>query len=102
MKFERLLARRYIFSQKRHTLLTICSIAIAAAFMAMVFTCFTTVSKCSRAVTYDKTPYHVIIYEITTEQASELAKESMIESIKLKPIPNDIQRRSSARIMLKD
>lgn len=101
MKFEQLLARRYIFSQKRHTLLTICSIAIAAAFMAMVFTCFTTVSKCSRAVTFDKTPYHVLIYEITTEQASELAKESMIESIKLKPIPNDIQRRSSARIMLK-
>ena len=101
MKFEKLLAKRYIFSQKRHSMLTICSITIAAAFMAMIFTCFNTAVKCARAVTYDKNPYHVMIYEITTDQAEQLYSDPMIESIKLKPIPHDIQNRSSARIMLK-
>ena len=54
MKFESLLARRYIFSQKRHSLLTICSIMIAVALMTMLFSTFTTALGITRDLLYDQ------------------------------------------------
>lgn len=40
--FEGMLAREYISAQKRHSALTICSIAIALALITMLFSMFST------------------------------------------------------------
>ena len=69
MKFESLLARRYIFSQKRHSLLTICSIVIAVALMTMIFTSYTTLKSIQRASHYDSKPYHMEFHDLTETQA---------------------------------
>ena len=70
MKFESLLARKYIYSQKRHSLLTICSIVIAVALMTMIFTSYTTLTSIQRASHYDKMPYHMYFGDLTAEQAN--------------------------------
>ncbi len=83
MGFQRLLAGRYIFSQKRHSILTICSIAAALTLMTMLFTGFSTILGCLRANAYDKAPYHYMLYAVTKEQGDILKKCDGIESCSL-------------------
>lgn len=54
MTFESLLSRRYIFAQKRHSLLTISSIAVAVTLMTFLFCAFTTYINCIEK----GAPYH--------------------------------------------
>ena len=67
--FERLMARRYITEQKRHSVLTICSIAAALSLMTLLFTCLSTGLKIARDVSFDKQPSHLAIVGLTDEQA---------------------------------
>lgn len=83
MQFQKLLASRYIFAQKRHTILTICSIAAALTLMTMLFTGFSTILSCLRANAYDKAPYHYMLYSVTKEQGDILKKCDGIESCTL-------------------
>jgi len=46
MTFETLLAKRYIFAQKRHSLLTLSSIVVAVTLMTFLFCAFTTYLNC--------------------------------------------------------
>ncbi|MCH5194679.1 MAG: ABC transporter permease [Oscillospiraceae bacterium] len=69
--FETLLAKRYIFSQKRHSVLTICSIAIALALMTMLFTSLSTVIGCLRDIAYDNGHYHLKISISDSEEEAE-------------------------------
>lgn len=72
--FESLLARRYIFSQKRHTILTICSIAISLALITMLFTGFSTGVKCWRNAVYEREgAYHVSV-PVSEEEAKAVAE----------------------------
>ncbi|MBO4877788.1 MAG: ABC transporter permease [Ruminococcus sp.] len=65
MTFESLLSRRYIFAQKRHSLLTISSIAVAVTLMTFLFCAFTTYINCiSKGA-----PYHIRLDSATTELA---------------------------------
>lgn len=89
MRFENMLARRYIFSQKRHSLFTICSIAAALTLMIMLFTGFSTYLGCMRAISYDQAPYHCLIYSVTEEQGEIIADSDGIESCKLMRNPLD-------------
>ena len=68
MKFHNLLAKRYILSQKRHSILTICSITAALMLMTLLFTGFSTVMSCLRAYEYDVRPYHIQLTPMTQEQ----------------------------------
>ncbi len=88
MKFETLLARRYIISQKRHTLLTICSITIAVALMVILFSAFTTIMGISRAALYDQNPYHVMFFDVTREQAAQIRHMNQVESAEIKENPD--------------
>lgn len=88
MKFETLLARRYIISQKRHTLLTICSITIAVALMVILFSAFTTIMGISRAALYDQMPYHVMFFDVTREQAAQIRHMNQVESAEIKENPD--------------
>lgn len=70
---ERLLALRYIRAQKRHSILTICSIAIALALMTLLFTTYATFMGIRRDVSYDAQPYHVKVLRVTQEEYETLA-----------------------------
>lgn len=71
--FERRLAWRYIKAQKRHSILTVCSIAIALALMTMLFTMFSTAIGCFRDIAHENGDYHIDIAYITLEQAQAVA-----------------------------
>ncbi len=88
MKFEMLLARKYIFSQKRHTLLTICSIVIAVTLMALLFTGYSTLQSCMREAAYAQAPYHMRFTDITAEQALKLSRLPEVESYKKASMPD--------------
>lgn len=87
MKFESLLARRYILSQKRHTLLTISSITIAIAVIVIIFSMFTTIFGIVRDVVYDQAPYHVMFYDVTREQAAQMRHMNQVGSAVIKENP---------------
>lgn len=72
--FESLLARRYISTQKRHSVLTVCSIAIAIALMTMLFTALSTLFGCMRDVAFDDSPFHIRFNSLTEEQAKTVAE----------------------------
>ena len=71
--FESLLARRYIFSQKRHTILTVCSIAISLALITMLFTGFSTAVKCWRNVVYDREGAYHISFSVSDSEEEKKA-----------------------------
>lgn len=90
MKFETLLARRYIGAQKRHTALTACSIVIAVALITMLCSCFTTLRGIQHAASYDAQPYHVMFYEVTKNQGAAIAHMNQVASCELKQNPDGV------------
>ena len=68
--FERHLAFRYIRAQKRHSVLTVFSIAIALSLMTLLFTAFSTYLGISRDAAYDAMPYHVKLMRLLPEESS--------------------------------
>lgn len=98
MRFEGMLALRYIKEQKRHSALTICSIALALTLMTMLFTCYGTFMKCIRNTNYELQPYHMKFLNITEEQISVLENEKTVASVKSgKSVDNTL----TAEIMFK-
>lgn len=87
MNFQTMLAKRYIFAQKRHSVLTLCSIIVALAFMSMLFSGFTTCFTSLRNIAYDKAPYHCLVYSVTKEQGELLSQAEGITSCVLKENP---------------
>ena len=83
MTFEGKLARRYIVSQKRHSLLTVCSIAIAVALMTMIFVLAHTMlfSKRTHIVQTDF-PHHIVVgspHAFTQEQLDQLRADPAVK-----------------------
>ncbi len=66
--FEFKMALRYITAQKRHSMLTICSIASALALITMLFTCFFTAFGCAADIAYAEKPYHLEISNLTADE----------------------------------
>lgn len=71
--FERLLAFRYIKSQKRHSILTICSIAVALALMTMLFVGYSTFRGIRRDAAYLDKPYHFKLMQLTEAEFEQLS-----------------------------
>lgn len=71
--FERMLAIRYIREQKRHSVLTVCSIMIAVALMTLLFTALSTVMGIWRDKAMEEMPYHVKAMRLTQEEFDLLA-----------------------------
>lgn len=80
MRFESLLTMRYIKSQKRHSALTICSIAIAVALMTLIFTAYSTYEGINRDRLILNSPFHMAFCHITEEQADGIQNFSGIKS----------------------
>lgn len=85
--FEGMLARRYITSQKRHSALTVCSIAIALALITMLFSLFSTYISCRRGIAYDEGDYHikVSVSDGFTKEEYEAYAEAISEYADCKP-----------------
>lgn len=88
MKFESLLAGRYIRAQKRHSLLTVCSITIAVALIVMLFSAFTTMRGIMRDAMFDEAPYHVMFTDVTPEKAAEIRHMNQVGSAELVEKPS--------------
>lgn len=78
--FEGMLARKYIAAQKRHSALTICSIAIALALITTLFSLFSTGLNALRNIAYSEGEYHIQIigkdyrYPLTETEYNAIAE----------------------------
>lgn len=88
MRFEAMLARKYISAQKRHSALTICSIIVAVTLMSMLFTGYATMNKCLRAASYELQPYHMCVTGLTNEQFDKMSKLDTVESYNKTKLPD--------------
>ena len=85
MKYENLLASRYIKAQKRQSAFTVISIIAAVAIITMVFLLYSVFMDCLRNTEYSKAPYHLMISDLTEKQGEALANEDAVRSVKLLP-----------------
>ena len=83
MRFESHLALKYIRTQKRSSLLTICSIIIAVTMMSMLFTGYATLQKCLRNVSCDNNPYHIRFTSVSQEQVDILEGYNAVSNVKV-------------------
>ena len=82
MKYEKMLASRYIKSQKRQSTFTVISIAIAVAIMTMIFVLHGVMIGCIRNTVYKSAPYHLVIHDVTDFQAQNLWYLKCVGSVK--------------------
>lgn len=83
MKYEGLLASRYIKAQKRQSFFTVISIAAAIAVMTMIFVLYSVCMDCCETTAYSSKPYHIAISNLTEEQGEALQNEDMVRTVKL-------------------
>ena len=88
MKFESLLARRYLIAQRRHAVLTVCAISIAVAVIVLICTCFSTITGIIRDAALDQQPYHVLVYSVTEAQGKQISQLNHIGSCTLTENPD--------------
>lgn len=82
MRYESLLASRYIKSQKRQSIFTLISIAVAVAVMTMLFVLYGTIMDNLRTNSYNAEPYHIIIYDLPENKASVLRNDTYVDSVR--------------------
>lgn len=88
MRYENLLASRYIKAQKRQSAFTVISIAAAVAIMTMVFLMYTVIMNFSKLNAYSQAPYHLAFPNLTEEQGEALQNEEQVRSVKLERAEN--------------
>ena len=72
MRYESLLASRYIKAQKRQSVFTCVSIIAAVAVITMIFTLYGVCMNCLKNAFYSSAPYHLVFSELTEEQEAQL------------------------------
>lgn len=83
MKYEKLLASRYIKAQKRQSVFTAFSIAAAVAVITMVFILYSVCINSLRNTYYSAGAYHLMFCELTEEQGEALADFKEVRSVRL-------------------
>ena len=83
MRYEHLLASRYIKAQKRQTAFTIVSIAAAVAIITMVFLLYSVCMDCYKLTLYNQAPFHLAFQGLTEEQGYALQQEEHIQKLKM-------------------
>ena len=84
MRYENLLASRYIKAQKRQSLFTVVSITAAVAIMTVIFTLYGVIMHCTRETQFSAAPYHLSIHELTEEQSNQLKSIEPVSSVTTK------------------
>lgn len=90
MRFESLLASRYIKAQKRQSVFTCVSIIAAVTVIAMVFILYSVCMNCLENTLCNNAPYHLIFNELTEEQGESLADFEEVRSVKLSRTPDGV------------
>ena len=83
MRYENLLASRYIKAQKRQSAFTVISITAAVAVITMVFILYSVCMNCLENTFYNNGPYHLIFSELTEKQAEAMADFEEVRSVNL-------------------
>ena len=83
MRYESLLAARYIKAQRRQSVFTVISIAVAVAVMTTVFLLYSVFMDCFKEITYSAAPYHLAVDALTEEQAAALQEEPHVGAVKV-------------------
>ena len=99
MRYEKLLAKRYIKAQKLQSVFTVISIAAAVAVMTMFFLLYSVFMDCARTVEYNNEPYHLLFRDITAQQGEELQNIEHVELVKLE---QESDSSVTAYVMFKD
>ena len=90
MRYESLLASRYIRAQKRQSAFTVISITAAVAVITMVFILYSVCMNCLENTFYSNAPYHLIFSELTEEQGKAMANFAEVRSLKLSRTPDGV------------
>ncbi|MBR5364390.1 MAG: FtsX-like permease family protein [Oscillospiraceae bacterium] len=90
MRYESLLASRYIKAQKRQSVFTCVSIIAAVAVMTMVFVLYSVCMDCMESTFYSSGAYHLIFSELTEEQAEAMADFDEVRSLQLERTPDGV------------
>ena len=90
MKYENLLASRYIKAQKMQSVFTAVSIAAAVAVITMIFVLYSVCMNCLENTYYSEAPYHLVFNELTEEQGEAIADFSEVRSVKLSRTPDGV------------
>ena len=90
MKYENLLASRYIKAQKRQSVFTCVSIIAAVAVMTMIFVLYSVCMDCLESSFYSSAPYHLVFSELTEEQAEAMADFEEVRSVQLSRTPDGV------------
>ena len=90
MRYESLLASRYIKAQKRQSVFTCMSIIAAVAVIAMVFILYSVCMNCLENTYYSEAPYHLVFSELTEEQAEAMADFAEVRSLQLSRTPDGV------------
>ena len=83
MSFTRKLSQRYIFAQKRHSILTILSIIAATTLITAIFTICSSYHETMLNACLKKNPYHAEIYDLTKTEARLVATYDEIAELKI-------------------
>lgn len=91
MRYESLLASRYIKAQKRQSAFTLISITVAVAVMTMLFVLYGVLLGNVREATFKEKPYHLMIYDWPENKASALRNEAYVQSVSFERIEAETQ-----------
>lgn len=83
MRYEALLAKRYIRAQRRQSAFTVLSIATAVAVMAMVFLLYSVAMQCMRITAYAGAPCHLTVSGLTETQGEALQAAEHVGRLRL-------------------
>ena len=86
MRYESLLASRYIKAQKRQSAFTLISIAVAVAVMTMLFVLYGVLLANVREASYKECPYHLMIYNWPEDKTTALRNEAYVQSVSFERI----------------
>ena len=86
MRYESLLAARYLKSQKRQSAFTVISIAAAIAVMTMLFVLYGTIMDNLRTKAYNEAPYHLLISNWPENKATMLRNREHVESVEFERV----------------
>ena len=81
MRYESLLASRYVRAQKRQSIFTVLSIVMAVATMTVIFVLYSVSMYNARKATLEQAPYHLILYRWPANKATALRNEKHVESV---------------------
>ena len=90
MRYESLLASRYIKAQKRQSVFTCMSIIAAVAVITMVFILYSVCMNCLENTYYSEAPYHLVFSELTEKQGEAMADFGEVRSVKLSRTPDGV------------